>query len=710
MLEKTITYDSGSKNDWNLTLPIDANYSNQKRRVLIILQTVDSRDLKEEGLLAAKQTRVAFVEAVKMGRRMARQRKSNLGEFGLAVCNFNARRHLHLKDQARAEAESEFKVRVQKIIKKLNPTHILFSGEVNKLYPIKHAQLKHGWIHEFDGRKVVSTLDFSRLLEKVGLYANLLGFWCRDFANLLCEELPHSLADLKPKPFLVDTIKKFDHMMAEWDRVEAEGGETGLDTETKNLTVNKNRIFTMQMAFSHDPLVGYVLPIDHPHVDNPFTIEERKYIKRELKRRFGSYERKSLVICFNGAFDLRVIRKSLHLDIIYMPIWECMAGEHNLDENCSSLRYVGVKGDGAGKEAVSANGLAGVLCSYGNDFYLQDSGFTKADRATVASVSPKNKDFLRYAAMDVVSMIGIKRSQIDRAGLQTVEGKNYRPLFTRHMRYQMSDTVHQLSHLKEAGSLVNKKYLKSLMHPDSVLVKAIAELGEEFKAFPEVQAANKALLADAGFKTGGLFGSKGTGAWTFSFNKAVHKAKLFFDIMGMEAINKTEKGAPSVDKDFIETYKDRNFLVAKFGEYTAATKMLGTNVKGWLKLLRAIDGALDDHLRSDIVFFDVDTGRLASRNPNLQNIPTRGKLSKIIKEMFITPDGHLLIRFDYSAHEVRGWSWVSLDKILAATFKVGQGLRQKWIKFHPSYVMKYPLSPEMRKELENELKELEASL
>jgi len=713
MLEKTITYKDGSNShDWNLTLPIDPNYANQKKRLLVILQTIDSRDLKAEGVLADKRVRTAFVEAIKLGRKFARQRKPDLGEFGLAVVNYNARRHLHLKEQARIEAEAEFKARVQKIIKKLNPTHILFSGDLSVLYPVKDAPLKNGWVHEFEGRKVTSTVDFAKLLDKEGLYANLLGFWCRHLANLLVGSLPYSLAGLEPKPMLVDTVAKFDHMMAEWDKVEAKGGFTGLDTETKNLTVNNNRIFTMQMTFDHDPLVGYVLPIDHPHKDNPFTVDERKYIKRQLKARFGAPDRKSKVITFNGIFDIRVIRKALHLDIIYMGIWECMAGEHLLDENASSLRYVGVSSDDG---QISANGLAGVLCSYGNDFYLRDMSFGKKDRATVANVSPRDKGFLKYAAMDTVSMIGIRKSQIERADAHfPVAGKGYKSPFIRHMMHQMSDTVHQLSHLKEAGSLVNKKYLRSLMQPDSVLAKAIKELGEEFKTFPEVIKANKALLADSGFKAGGLFGSKkGGGAWTFSFTKAAHKAKLFLEVMGMEAVNKTKQGAPSIDKDFIETYKDRNFLVAKFGEWTAANKMLGTIVKGWLKILtRTFDGTFDDHLRSEIIFFDVDTGRLASRNPNLQNIPNRGKLAKIIKEMFITVDGHLMVRYDYSAHEVRGWSIVALDKILASAFKVGQSLRQKWIKVHPPMVLvnsegqpiKLPMAKDIRATYEAELK------
>lgn len=712
MLNKTITYDDGNQRSWKLTFPIDSMWSNQKKRVLVIMQSVDGRDIKAGGVLKDPGVRTAFIESYRYARRVARQHDSDLDENSLCVMNHQSFKHLHLKGTPRAEAESEFRARTLKVIKKLDPTHILFCGDLNVLYPIKHAHLKNGWIHKIDGRTVVSTVDFSRLLEKQGQYANLLGFWSRHFANLLVGKLPHSLSGLEVKPRLVDTMQKFAKMMMAFDSATEVAG----DTETKNLTVNRNALYTIQMAFDHTPNVGWVLPVDHPHEDNPFTPEERKVIKRELRKRFGSPSTKQLLLLFNGIFDLRVLRKVLRLDIIYMPVWECMAGEHLLDENASSLNGMGVKGD----DKTSPNGLAGVFCQYGNDFYLrEDRTFSKKDRETIASVSPREQGFLEYGAMDVVSMLGIKASQIERSKLQQIAGKNYAPFFKAHMIHQMGATVHQLSHLKEAGSLVNKKYLRSLMNAESVLAKAIKELGAEFKAFPEVQEANRQLLAESGFKAKDLFASIGTAKtpdkkssqWTFSFNKAAHKIKLFLTIMGLEAVSQTATGAPSIDKAFIETYKDRSFLVAKFGEYQAATKLMSTYVKSWYKLItRTLDGVTDDHLRSDIVFFPVDTGRLASRTPNLQNIPARGKLSKIIKEMFIAPDGHLLIRFDYSAHEVRGWSIVSGDKVLAETFRVGQRLRQSWIKTHPANHMAFPMKDEDRSRLEAELKELESSL
>lgn len=291
------------------------------------------------------------------------------------------------------------------------------------------------------------------------------------------------------------------------------------------------------------------------------------------------------------------------------------------------------------------------------------------------------KLLVHNCATDVVSILHIADEQVERAKKKEVNGKSYEQMFVRHVLYQMSDTVHQLSHLKQEGSLIDKRYLRRLMKPDSVLVKAIGELLDEFKTFPEVIEANKQLLSQSGFKAGSLFGGSSASRWVFSFTKPEHKAKLFLEVMGLKAISKTASGADAIDKAFIEHYKDRNYLVAKFGEFQAASKLLSTYVRGWYKqLTKEIDGVADDHMRADYKFFDVDTGRLASGNPNLQNIPTRGKLSKIIKEMFITLDGHLLIRFDYSAHEVRGWSIASGDTVLAAAFKAGQKLRQQFIK------------------------------
>lgn len=661
MLDHPISFEEAA-NAYDLEMVMDNDWATSRRRVLIIMQSVDSTDLNAGRLCSTPTIKNAITHSKKLAHRYAQ----DLGHFAFAVTNFNARRHLNLRGQAFAEAEAEFKARQLKLIQKIKPTHILFSGDLNLLYPVKHAAMKNGWVHDIDGRKVVSTVDYGRIMEKHGTYANLLGFFCRHLANLLLGRMPHSLAHVKAKPVLVDTLEKFDKVMALWDQAKL----CGVDTETKNLSVTSNAIYTIQFAFDQKPTHGYVLPIDHPHADNPFSKDDRKYIKRELQKRFGAETGPELVT-FNGMFDLRIIRVALKLPIIYLNVWEITAGEHNLDENISSLASIGIK----------AGGLAAVYCSYGNDFYFSDdTSFSKSERSTVGSISPYDEGFLMYGSTDVVSILHIREQQIARADKVDINGKPWRDMFIRHTLYQMGDTAHQLSHLKQEGSLIDKRYLRNLMKPDSVLAKAISELQEEFKTFPEVIEANRQLLSESGFKAGSLFGNKGS-QWVFSFTKSLHKAKLFLEVCGLKAISKTASGADAIDKPFIEHYKDRNYLVAKFGEFQASAKLLSTYVKGWYKqLTKEIDGVTDDHLRADYKFFDVDTGRLASGNPNLQNVPSRGKLSKIIKEMFITMDGYLLVRFDYSAHEVRGWSIAAGDTVLAAAFKAGQKLRQQYIK------------------------------
>jgi len=692
-----------SNGGYDLRLKADSGYKDASKRVLIILQTVPSEDLKERELCSKPYLSKALAYAKKWARLYG-----DIGSPAFAVINYQARKHLDLSGSARSDAESEFKARAQKLIAKLNPTHILFSGDLELLYPqIKHAAFKNGWVHSLDGRKVTSTLDFARLLEKDGANANLLGLWCRNLANLLLGRNPHDIGQIELRPRYVNTIAKFKKLLRYWD----EADSIAVDTETRNLSVLHNAIYTIQFAFAKNdgplPTSGYVLPIDHPHEDNPFSEKERRYIKRELAKKFASRETK-LLLTFNGIFDLRIIRRALGVPIIRHRVWEIMAGEHDLDENVNGLAPLLGKG---------INGLMGVLASYGCDFYLsEDRTFGKEDRSTTGSVSPSDKGFLEYGSMDACALHHIRYQQIRRAAKQDLNGKPYTKYFIRHMLYQMSDTVHQLSHLKDAGSKVDRRYLKSLMNSDSPLVKTLAELGEEFKQFPEVRKANKELLGDTGFKAKSIFGSIGgkvSESWTFSFNKAAHKIKLFVDIMGLTPRKKTATGAPAIDASFIDHYKDRNFLVAKFGEYQKSSKLLSTYVKGWYKKLRDLDGATDSHLRADYGFFGVDSGRLGSFDPNLQNIPNRGKLAKIIKEMFVTEDGHLLIRFDYSSHEIRGWSIVAFDKALASVFRVGQKLRQEWIKIigldkalndlHVAGLIsstKLPLSPEDKAKLE----------
>lgn len=685
MLEEQFQFSlppgSERREPYDLILKKDHGWAQSRRRVLIVMQTVDGRDLANEELLSRTGSRDAFINALKYGRKLATPylKDEVLPTAAYAVVNSNAYKHLHLPANARKEAEAEFAARVIKIIKKLKPTHILMSGDevMHGCFPdIPHIQFKRGWVHKLKVGDlpvtVVNTLDFARLLEKDGAQANLLGFWCRHLAYLLLGRNPHDLSQLKSKPYYVDTIEKFDRLMRRFDRAK----RCAVDTETRNLSVLHNKIYTIQFCMDQDETLGYVLAIDHPLCH--WTKDERLYIKRALRKRFAA-ETGPMLITFNGAFDLRIIRQQLRIPIIWLKVWEIMSGEHDLDENHTALSAVTFMQDtSSGKPTPSKfGGLAPTYCSYQNDHYYK-AVFSKAERETTGTTPPTDKGFLEYASTDVVSIHGIYHQQIRRAATMMIASHNYRDFFIRHMEHQMSDNTHQLSHLRQDGSKVQRSYLKSLLKADSPLRTEIKRATSELKIHKEVKTANAALLKDSGFKAKSLFGTVSNN-WMFKFSKPEHRQKLFISVLGLEALQQTKGGAPQIDKKFITHYKDKNKIVSLYGELQGMTKLMGTYVKGWYKKLTTnIDAATNDHLNPD--YYVIDTGRLASRGPSLQQIPARGKLSKLIKRMFVTSPGYIMIRYDYSAHEVRIWSVVSGDKVLAEAFRAGQKLRQAFIQ------------------------------
>lgn len=427
-----------------------------------------------------------------------------------------------------------------------------------------------------------------------------------------------------------------------------------------------------------EPDTGYVVSVDHPLAH--WTPEERLHIKKGLKR-FFSAEEGPMLVGFNSMFDLRVVRQQLKIPIIWHKVWEITFGEHGLDENISALNKVTSIRDTQMDDSSKFGGLRPILCSYGNDFYFH-AKFSKNERVNVGATDPKDPEFQKYGAMDVIALLGMKREQLARADHMEIAGNNFRKYYERHMIHQMGWTAHQLSHLKNDGSKIQKSYLRTLLSADGPLRKELKRAVGEFRVYKEVKQANAAILKESGFKAGFLFGAaKAAGNWMFKLSRTPHKQKLFFDILGLTPLSKTKTGNDAIDKAFVAHYKDKNKIVSLYGEYQALTKLLSTYAKGWFKRLSTqMDAAKDHHLRPDYSVWAVVTGRLASMGPNLQQIPSRGKLAKIIKRMFVGSKGYLMIRYDYSAHEVRIWSVASGDKVLAESFRAGQELRKAYIQ------------------------------
>lgn len=339
---------------------------------------------------------------------------------------------------------------------------------------------------------------------------------------------------------------------------------------------------------------------------------------------------------------------------------------HNcLDENLKYLKDFGT----------THGGLNQIFCYYGNDHYLK-AKFKKDDRSNTTMTRLDNEGFLEYGSMDVQSIWAIHKMQISRASFLELGEENFRPYYKNFVLKQMSNTVHAVSHMVQRGVFVDKNYLLKLKGKESPLLSLMDNYRKELNAAPEVQKANRKVVnaSSSGAQGKGLFGKI---PWAFNWNKADHKITLFFSILGLEPISFTKTKTPQVDKAFVKAYSAEQPIVEKYGQLSKLGKLYGTYVKGWWNKLKSnLDSAKDGRLRPNYGFFDIVTGRLNSFDPSLQQVPTRAAEAKYIKRTFVAPPGSLHIKFDYSAHEIRVWSYVGLDKALAEVFKIGQRLRQ----------------------------------
>jgi DNA polymerase I-like protein with 3'-5' exonuclease and polymerase domains len=351
-------------------------------------------------------------------------------------------------------------------------------------------------------------------------------------------------------------------------------------------------------------------------------------------------------------------------------VWEISSGEHELDENIKFLEDFGTP----------LGNLRATLTSYNNDLYWT-MPFSKEERSTIAFVNPSDKDFLDYAVLDVQCLIGIQEQQLARAKLLKLGSKSYLPFYRNLVVKQMSNTVHTISHMEQRGVYIDGYYLAHLKSKESPLVQSIADTKRELFSLPVAKEANQRLLeknSSVSYAKGGLFNSS---SWVLNLNKPEHKIVMFLDVMGLEPLTKTKTGQPQIDKNFQKVYADKHREVKLFTVYQETTKLWGTYVKGWYQKIKdSPDGSFDGRLRPSYGFFRVVTGRLNSQDPSLQQVPSRGKLSKYVKRAFVAPPGTLYVKYDYSAHEVRFWGIIAKDDVIAATFKVGQKLRKAFRK------------------------------
>jgi DNA polymerase-1 len=151
----------------------------------------------------------------------------------------------------------------------------------------------------------------------------------------------------------------------------------------------------------------------------------------------------------------------------------------------------------------------------------------------------------------------------------------------------------------------------------------------------------------------------------FNINSTKQLGVILFEQLGLPVGKKTKTGY-STDEKVLSGLEGAHEIIPFLLEYREVHKLYSTYIEPLLKLSRE-----DEHSRIHTSFVQTGTatGRLSSKNPNLQNIPARSDLGLRIREAFVAPKGKKLVGIDYSQMELRLLAHFSGDSVLVSAFK-----------------------------------------
>ena len=147
---------------------------------------------------------------------------------------------------------------------------------------------------------------------------------------------------------------------------------------------------------------------------------------------------------------------------------------------------------------------------------------------------------------------------------------------------------------------------------------------------------------------------------------------ILFDKLKLPVVKKTPKGAPSTDEDVLEKLAEDYPLPKALLEYRSLAKLKSTYTDKLPRMVNAQTG----RVHTSFAQAAVATGRLASSDPNLQNIPVRTAEGRRIREAFIAAPGYQLISADYSQIELRIMAHLSGDANLLQAFRDGEDIHR----------------------------------
>jgi DNA polymerase-1 len=174
-----------------------------------------------------------------------------------------------------------------------------------------------------------------------------------------------------------------------------------------------------------------------------------------------------------------------------------------------------------------------------------------------------------------------------------------------------------------------------------------------------------AVLTDKIYKAAGM---------EFNINSPKQLGEVLFEKLHLPILKKTRKtGGYSTDQAVLEELAKTYDLPKLVLEYRQVAKLKSTYVDAIPSLINPQTGRVHTTFNQT----GTATGRLSSSDPNLQNIPIRSELGRLIRGAFVPDEGKLLVSADYSQVELRILAHLAEDEVLIDAFRAGEDIHDR---------------------------------
>ncbi|MCL5010911.1 MAG: DNA polymerase [Patescibacteria group bacterium] len=156
----------------------------------------------------------------------------------------------------------------------------------------------------------------------------------------------------------------------------------------------------------------------------------------------------------------------------------------------------------------------------------------------------------------------------------------------------------------------------------------------------------------------------------FNINSTQQLSEMLFDKMKISplGLKKTPGGVVSTRETELEKLREKHPIAGKILDYREVFKLKTGFVDSLSQMVSAKDGRVHPHFHQ----LGTETGRLSCSDPNLQNIPVRGRLGRAVRQCFVPESGFEFLSADYSQVELRVASHLSGDKKMIKLFRAGE--------------------------------------